>query len=343
LQQVLQDNPKLKSALGSNLASLLSKGIKFFAVEPNYQAAVAPTVSVVVEPAPGIQDSDVTQSGDQVAAGLTKAGATVLGTRVVTFDGHQALQVSETDKLKDPLGNAIPVPATQYEVGANDFVYLISLSGTSPDFSTIATTFNTATAPSSPPTPSGGGSASSATTPVPSTVSSAPNSSSAPRGAQPSNSNVIPAPVGYALGTSTGTTNGPISPSDFNHTVGPNAAESSHFVSGYDVTYDSNITDESIEVTLLTFASPADASGFEPALIEYVGSADLSPKRSTLGSVPGSVLLTATKAGHDGFYLIDVVAIKGPTVMAVEYANDATPSGVPDVLLAAATQQYARL
>ena len=33
-------------------------------------------------------------------------------------------------------------------------------------------------------------------------------------------------------------------------------------------------------------------------------------------------MLTGTKAAPGGFYIIDVIAIKGATIMEVEYAND---------------------
>jgi hypothetical protein len=142
-QQLAQDNPKWKAAIGSNLATLISRGMKFLATEPNRQAAVQSTVNVVVEPAPGIQDSDVTQLGDQASSELEKAGATVLGTRVITVDGHQALQVSISSNFKDPLGDNVTGPETQYYVGANDFAYIITLSGTGPELSTIVGTFRT--------------------------------------------------------------------------------------------------------------------------------------------------------------------------------------------------------
>jgi hypothetical protein len=141
-QQLEQDNPKLKAALGSNLATLESRGMKFLSFDPNSQAAGPPTVNVAVQPAPGIQDSDITQAADQASSLLEKSGATVLGTRVVTFDGHQALQISLETTAKDPLGNNATTPATEYALGANDFAYFITLGGTSPDLSTIATTFH---------------------------------------------------------------------------------------------------------------------------------------------------------------------------------------------------------
>jgi hypothetical protein len=143
LQQLEQDNPKLKAALGSNLATVMSRGAKFLSVEPDRQADVSPNVIVSVQPAPGIQDSDVTQAAGLAEAEFGKSGLTVLGTRIVTFDGHRALQVSLSATLKDPLGNAITFSQTQYYLGANDFLYIIGLTGTSPDLSRIANTFET--------------------------------------------------------------------------------------------------------------------------------------------------------------------------------------------------------
>jgi hypothetical protein len=142
-QQIEQDNPRLKAGLGSSFATLMSRGVKFFAVEPYSQADVASNVTVIVQPAPGIQDSDISQAADLVASEAAKVGATVLGSNVMTYEGHQALQVSLSATVKDPLGNNITYRATQYYLGANDFAYIITLTGTSPDLATIATTFRT--------------------------------------------------------------------------------------------------------------------------------------------------------------------------------------------------------
>jgi hypothetical protein len=177
----------------------------------------------------------------------------------------------------------------------------------------------------------------SATSSVPpaSPTSNAPSSSGVP--------SVLPVPAGYALSTTSGTVNGPITPQYFDKTVGAGAASSTHFLHGYDVTYDSNFTSESIESTLFTFASSADASGFASQVLGNVGAATLSPTRSSLSSIPGSVVLTGTKSGSDGYYIIDVVAQKGATIMAVEYSNNSALTGVPDVLSTSASEQYALL
>jgi hypothetical protein len=137
--------------------------------------------------------------------------------------------------------------------------------------------------------------------------------------------------------------NGPITSQYFDKTIGTGAAVSTHFLHGYDVTYDSNFTNESIESTVMTFASAADASGFAQQVLGNVGAANLSPTRSSLSSIPGSVVLTGTKAGSDGFYIIDVEAQKGATIMVVEYSNESAQTGVPDVLSTSASKQYALL
>ena len=61
--------------------------------------------------------------------------------------------------------------------------------------------------------------------------------------------------------------NGPMSAAGFNRLMGTkNLAAMLHFVRGYDVFYDSTINRDSIEVTLLQFATHQDAAGFRPAL-----------------------------------------------------------------------------
>src|SRR5690348_39330 len=62
---------------------------------------------------------------------------------------------------------------------------------------------------------------------------------------------VVPAPAGFALSRSADVHNGPMSAADFNGYLGAgNLAASLHFVRGYDVTYDSTTSSDSIEVTV---------------------------------------------------------------------------------------------
>jgi len=168
---------------------------------------------------------------------------------------------------------------------------------------------------------------------MPTTTTSRPDSSP----------QVIPAPAGYAPSTSADTPDGPVTVAEFDKVVGAGAAATYHFKQGYDVTYDNSSTNESVEVTLLTFDSTADATRFVPLSILNATATSLSPTHSTLSAIPASAVLSATKAGSDGFYYTDVVALKGNTIMMLEYADDSPYSGVPDVLTTAAEAQYASL
>jgi hypothetical protein len=155
---------------------------------------------------------------------------------------------------------------------------------------------------------------------------------------------VLSAPDGYELDTGSGSTNGPINAPQFDEEVGIGASVKFRFREGYDITYDSTSTDESIESTLYSFASPVGATSFEPTALSLVGANALNPKRNILGSIPGSTVVEGSRPGSDGFYLVDVVARSGSAVMVVEYADDsAPPLGVPEVLWLAATDQYALL
>ncbi len=154
---------------------------------------------------------------------------------------------------------------------------------------------------------------------------------------------VIPAPIGYQVETQSGTTNGPISPAAFDSEVGSGSAASFGFVKGYDITYGSTATNESVEVTLFAFHSSAGASAFDKAAMTFWGAYGLAPVDKTVRSIPGSAVQIATKAGSDGFYLVDAFAHKGDESVVVEYANTVKPNGVPQPLKAALVSQYSRL
>jgi hypothetical protein len=63
----------------------------------------------------------------------------------------------------------------------------------------------------------------------------------------------------------------------------------------------------------------------------------------TIRAIRGSVVEIGTKAGSDGFYLVDAFATKGNTAMIVEYANTSKPNGIPKPLASAVASQYSRL
>ena len=154
---------------------------------------------------------------------------------------------------------------------------------------------------------------------------------------------VIPAPIGYAVDTQSGVTNGPISQSSFDAEVGSGSSTSFGFVKGYDITYLSTATNESVEVTVFAFHSKAGAAAFTKAAMTFWGASGLAPTNRTVRAVPGSTVQIATKAGSDSFYLVDAFARKGDYTLAVEDANTTKPNGVPEQLKAAFISQYARL
>jgi len=141
--QAIQDqNPNLKSALGgTNLATMAASGMKFFSMEPSPEGGFASNINVVVHSALGIKDSDLGELQREAATEYAKAGATVSSTSTVALAGHKALRETIQFTMKNPSGNSILVPEVQYFVGANDLLYVITLSGTAPDLDTVATTF----------------------------------------------------------------------------------------------------------------------------------------------------------------------------------------------------------
>jgi hypothetical protein len=72
-----------------------------------------------------------------------KLGGAITGISYLTFDGHPALRSSDTLSLNTPLGTHISFKQTQYFVGANGFLYALTLSGNDPNLAAIASSFST--------------------------------------------------------------------------------------------------------------------------------------------------------------------------------------------------------
>jgi hypothetical protein len=170
------------------------------------------------------------------------------------------------------------------------------------------------------------------------TVASTPTTT-----AKSTTSKVVAAPIGYMVDTQADSTHGPVTPAKFDQWIGAGSASTYHFTDGYDVTYGNTATSETIEVTLYTFASPADATAFLNALVQQAPATSLSPTTTSIASIPGSTVLTSTKAGSDSFYLTDVIAQKNDTVLFVEYANDSPPNGMAPAFTSVVDAQYAKL
>jgi uncharacterized RDD family membrane protein YckC len=147
---------------------------------------------------------------------------------------------------------------------------------------------------------------------------------------------VVPAPAGFALLQFTGVHNGPISAADFDQNMGAgNLAASLHFVRGYEVTYASNTSDDTIELTLFQFATPADAASFK---------ADLSqggPASSRADPViPGGNDYDSTTSDQ-GTYDHGVIATKGNLAFVIDYLTGSTARA--PLVETMARQQYAAL
>jgi hypothetical protein len=140
LRDLVAANPGLRALLGSNAAALIAQGIKFYALNAN-EAAV-PTVNVVARPAVGIRDSDLPRIAATLKAQYATIGATVSRISASSVAGHTALQVAVTTRAVGPTGAAIAKDEIQDFVAANDFIYILTLAGTSPEFRTIAATLD---------------------------------------------------------------------------------------------------------------------------------------------------------------------------------------------------------
>jgi hypothetical protein len=140
LRDLVAANPGLRALLGSNAAALIAQGIKFYALNAN--DAAVPTVNVAARPAVGIRDSDPPRIAATLKAQYATIGATVSRISTSSVAGHTALQVAVTTRAVGPTGAAIAKDEIQDFVAANDFIYILTLAGTSPEFRTIAATLD---------------------------------------------------------------------------------------------------------------------------------------------------------------------------------------------------------
>ena len=146
---------------------------------------------------------------------------------------------------------------------------------------------------------------------------------------------VVPAPAGFALAQGVGVHNGPMSAARFNQwTGGGNLAASLHFVRGYDVTYDSNTSADTIEVTLFQFATAADAASFKAG--QTTGGLQGRPDPV----IPGGDDIDST-VPYQGIYAHSVIATKGNLAFVIDYPTGSAAH--VSLLETMARQQYAAL
>jgi hypothetical protein len=114
------------------------------------------------------------------------------------------------------------------------------------------------------------------------------------------------------------------------------AAADVHFVTGYEVNYDSVEGSDSALVALFQFATPQDAASLVTGFSQ--GS---QLKTQADPAIPGGQVYDSTTADNSGTYQHGVVASKGDTVMIVNYATDTATR--PPLVDSLAEQQYTNI
>jgi hypothetical protein len=147
---------------------------------------------------------------------------------------------------------------------------------------------------------------------------------------------IVPAPSGWALAQGFAVHNGPMSAAGFNRwNSTSNLAVQLHYIRGYDVTYYSNTSSDSIEVTVFQFATREDATAFKR---DFVPAGPVNSRADAV--IPGASDYDSTSA-YQGTYDHGVIATKGTLAFVID---DATGSAAKVPLVAKlARQQYAAL
>lgn len=132
-------------------------------------------------------------------------------------------------------------------------------------------------------------------------------------------SEVLHSPVGYAPDQTSGA-DGTMSDDVFSRDAGGGPASQAGFRGGFKQIYDSQSDNETIEITLLRFASPTKARAY---LNNSVGStlAIYAPTHHPYPGVPGAIEFVATKA-YQQIWAHAVVATKGSDYMFLVYLLD---------------------
>jgi hypothetical protein len=141
MQQVEQDNPDIASAIGDP-STWASKGLSFLAVDSAPQGQSS-SVDVIARPYPGFSNGLLSQMASGLPSEYSQIGAKVSSIHMVTLKGQQALKVSLVEQIALPGGGNANLSETQYFLGSsvNDYLYVISLEGSSADLSKIASSF----------------------------------------------------------------------------------------------------------------------------------------------------------------------------------------------------------
>jgi hypothetical protein len=132
-QSLASSNPKLAAVLPPG--DLVSLGVKFLAA-----STTGSTANVVVRPAVGVQDSDLTQLGEELRSQYKAIGAVPTALETIQLSGRTALRVKLDLRMTRPTGGKATVHEVQYALVANDLLYLLTLAGDSPQLGGIPDT-----------------------------------------------------------------------------------------------------------------------------------------------------------------------------------------------------------
>ncbi len=266
----------------------------------------------------------VPTGGFSLDGGITGAAAGEKGGKVVsrttlTYQGQPAEEgvISYTDGV-----------AKVRVVVFGPSAYILEGFGTTAssfaaDYNTLIDTFTTTSEPAR------------TTTSPPVTTAPTPPATSPAAGTL--GSKVVPAPAGFTVSQTAGVANGPVNAAGFDSFIGTKGvAAQLHYVTGYQITYDSIQGSDSVAVALFQFTAPADATIFVTGFSQSSGI-----KTGSDPAIPGAVVYDSTAADSSGSYQHGVIAAKGDTVMIVNYSNGSAtrPALVNDL----AQQQYSKL
>jgi hypothetical protein len=139
LAQIEKQFPRLAAAIGDP-ARLASQGMKLLAVDPSGTGDYASNINVVVKTGTGISAGDFGQLAGQLPAEYQKLGATYQGSSRIELNGHPSLVARGVIATPGGTGT-VEVPEQQYFFVDGGSLFIITLSGSSPDLSAIVHAF----------------------------------------------------------------------------------------------------------------------------------------------------------------------------------------------------------
>jgi hypothetical protein len=138
--QIFKSNPGLGI---SGTADMERLGMRLLVVGPiNRNTLRAPTVNIIVRPAPGMSVTDIPSMIDGQRSQAEAAGITFKSSRKTKVGGEPAYAVDISLRLNTPVGKTAQLDETQYYVAGNGFVYIITIVGNPTDYTTILGTFD---------------------------------------------------------------------------------------------------------------------------------------------------------------------------------------------------------